>query len=103
MIISLDTKFKLGASLLHGVVCGYAVLRDRKFMDGRSRTNLCRACGTHVETLEHVLLHCTSLSEPRSKLRSRCGEVGVPCEVRVCLCHPEIRVWAEEFFVILDR
>ena len=98
--ISLEMMSRYGASLLHGAVCGYSMLRGHLFSIGQCPTELCRYGCNVQESLEHVLLECQRCDVLRDEVSSACRRNGLAFTVRILMCHPSMHLLTEKFFVL---
>ena len=91
---------RLGASLLHGAVCGYSSLRDHRYKIGKCSDAKCRyGCG-YTEDLQHVLFNCPRCSTVREKIRKVCLQKKLEFNAGNLMCHPDLHRLTEKMFLL---
>ena len=99
--IDLNSSTRLGRSLVNGAACGNGILRDDRSRRGYSGPVSCRwGCGV-IETLDHVLLHCSCYPVQRSAMCDVCVREGVDFTVRNLMTHPGLLHHVENFFLAI--
>ena len=100
--INLNMRCKLGTSHLHGACCGTGVLRCDLYASGVMVSDKCRKGCQVKETLDHVILGCPFYAKERRKLIKECEKLDLDVNVKNAMCHPELHLTTERFFVALS-
>ena len=100
--------YDLGVESRYGIVVVFSTVLlvigmclDRVSVVVLSVPRPCRFGCMCDESVSHVLLDCPHYSMQRSRVTTRCDELGIPVTIRNLMCHPRVHRLTESFFVRL--